>query len=401
MTKKRIFYLEQYFFPEAWNGVEITQKIIDIFVKRGDQVNILCGSKPYINASFKDSHKLTDIDLINIIRLIDLGFSKKKFFRFLNSFLMSIHAFLILILEKNIDLIVVQTNPPPIVLAASLSAFIKRKPLLIIAMDIYPEVIINSVNIFKNNFLKNFLKFPFDLSYRSAKKVVSLGPVMTNILLSKGVKKGNVVEISNWATGIKKIKKYEDNFLKKDQLIVTYTGNIGIAHEVKTILKVAARFKKTNINIKFIFACKGSRFRELNNIVNQLNISSIVEIREIIPASDFDLFIKNSDISLVSINEGYQGLVFPSKAIGLMARGIPILYIGPYSDINNLLNNSNSGICFKIGEDLKIFNYLVKLYNNKILLNEFSKNAKKYYDQFLVYEKAKKQYLKLFQEILS
>ncbi len=401
MAKKNIYYLEKYFFPEGWNGVEITQKIIDIFVKRGDNVHVLCGSKPYIKTNFINSHKLTDINSINIIRLIDLTFSKKIFFRLLNSLLMSIHAFFILMFKNNIDLIVVQTNPPFIILAAALSASLKRKPLLVIAMDIYPEVIIKSRDIFKNNFLKMLLKLPFDMSYKSANKVISLGPVMTNILLSKGVKKNNIKQISNWASGINKFQNYKKIFSKDSPLKITYTGNLGIAHEIKTILKAAARFKKNNSKIKFLFACEGQRVKELNYLVKKLNISSIVEVREILLASEFDLFIKNSDISLVSINEGYQGLVVPSKAIGLMARGIPILYIGPESDINTLLKSSNSGICFKIGEDLKIFNYLKSISNNKTFLNQMSKNSKSYYDKFLTYEKAKKEYLKIFQEILS
>ena len=400
MSKYSIYFIEQYFYPEGWNGVEITQKIVDIFVKRGDRVNVLCGKHPYVDFCENQSQEFTNLNAIKIIRLSDLSRSRKKIFRFFNSLLMSSHAFLILIFSRKVDLIIVQTNPPTIIIAASLAAFLLRKPLLIIAMDIYPEMIINSGGIFKNKLLKRFIKWPFNLSYRSAFKVVSLGSMMSQRLIAKGVNKKNIVQISNWATGLPIEDEDKPNPIKDDSLIITYTGNLGTAHEIDTILNTAKRFKNTNLKVRFIFACKGSRKIDLFKIVKKYDINSIVEIRDIIPKSEFNSFIHRSDISIVSIRENYGGLVFPSKAIGLLARGIPIIYIGPNSDINKLIINSNAGACFNIGDDLILFNFLNDIFKNRNKLKTFSKNAKFYYQKYLSYEKARISYLELIEQII-
>ena len=48
-------------------------------------------------------------------------------------------------------LIIIQTNPPTLILSAALLSKVFSIPLIIIAMDIYPELLIKNKN---NNFLQ-------------------------------------------------------------------------------------------------------------------------------------------------------------------------------------------------------------------------------------------------------
>jgi colanic acid biosynthesis glycosyl transferase WcaI len=57
-----------------------------------------------------------------------------------------------------------------------------------------------------------------------------------------------------------------------------------------------------------------------------------------------------ADIALVTLRPGFEGLVVPSKLLGYMARGVPTIYVGPYSDAEELLANSHGGICFRNGD---------------------------------------------------
>ena len=71
MSNYNIYFIEQYFYPEGWNGVEITQRIVDIFVKRGDNVNVLCGIHPYVDPCENQSQEFINLDAINILLSFD------------------------------------------------------------------------------------------------------------------------------------------------------------------------------------------------------------------------------------------------------------------------------------------------------------------------------------------
>ena len=46
-----------------------------------------------------------------------------------------------------------------------------------------------------------------------------------------------------------------------------------------------------------------------------------------------------ANLACVSIRSSYGGLVAPSKFPGYLARGLPVIYVGPNSDISEILNN--------------------------------------------------------------
>ena len=71
------------------------------------------------------------------------------------------------------------------VVLTALAAKVSRRPLIIIAMDVYPEVLIAHGLVSARSLLGRVLRAVFDWSYRSAARVVSLGPVMTRRLGSK------------------------------------------------------------------------------------------------------------------------------------------------------------------------------------------------------------------------
>src|SRR2546427_3807359 len=120
----------------------------------------------------------------------------------------------VLLLRRRIALIVTQTNPPLIVPTVALVAALRRTPFVIIAQDVYPEVLFASGVSRPNTLSARALVRLFAWAYRRAKRVVVLGPFMRERILRKGVSAGRIVTISNWATGVRRREYGPDNPLR-------------------------------------------------------------------------------------------------------------------------------------------------------------------------------------------
>jgi glycosyltransferase involved in cell wall biosynthesis len=57
-----------------------------------------------------------------------------------------------------------------------------------------------------------------------------------------------------------------------------------------------------------------------------------------------------ADVGVVTLRQGFEGLMVPSKLFGYLARGIPVLYIGPRSDIDFYIDRSGGGLSVRNGD---------------------------------------------------
>ena len=102
-------------------------------------------------------------------------------------------------------------------------------------------------------------------------------------------------------------------------------------------------------------------------------------IKSYVDADDMPHTMGLASLGLVTLRKNYSGLVYPSKFAGYIARGIPILYIGPNSEISEIINKYEIGFCFKNGESERLSNFLINLNKNQNLLNNYGKNARNFY----------------------
>ena len=105
-------------------------------------------------------------------------------------------------------------------------------------------------------------------------------------------------------------------------------------------------------------------------------------------------------MGLVTLRKNFSGLVFPSKFAGYLARGIAILYIGPDSEISEIINKYKLGFCFKNGDSEKISDFLINLKEDQNILNIYGKNAKKFYESNLSSKIGLKKYSELVSEFV-
>jgi colanic acid biosynthesis glycosyl transferase WcaI len=304
-------------------------------------------------------------------------------------------------------LFICQTNPPLMIVALALVAGVLGRPLIIIAQDIYPEVMVAHGMLKNGSVTGTLLGILFRWAYRRAARVISLGPKMTYRLRAKGVPAAKICEISNWATGDLSVVTGSANSLSKKwglagNFVLLYSGNLGVAHDSETVLRAVAAAKTQLPQLRLVLIGKGARIEQAMEMARSLGISEYVQCR---PPVHLDLLPQTlgiADLALVTLLPGFEGLLVPSKLLGHMARGIPTLYVGPKdSDVAEVISSSSGGIVVGNGEAAVLATRLVALASDREQLRRMGESAARFYDENLAREIGLSRYRSVVRDLLD
>lgn len=350
----RIVFVEQFYYPEGWGGAQLPRDVTITLARSGAEVEVICGSDQYatVEGDAIEDPTANGVRIRRIPRLIGGDIHRLKLLRQLWFYACALP---LLLFRRRPDLIVTQTNPPLVVPIAMLAAAIHRRPGLIIAQDIYPEVMVAHGMLEPGSFATRWLTRLFAWAYRHARTVVSLGPVMTQRLLDKGVARERIVEICNWATGEESVVRGVENRLRAEWgldgcFVLLYSGNLGIAHDVETPVRAMQALHARVPNLRLLFVGKGSRLEQAQALVRELGLEDVVLFRAFVPLDLLPHSLGLADAALVTLLPGFEGLVVPSKLLGYMARAVPTLYVGPDSDVAQFIDRSRGGACVVAGD---------------------------------------------------
>jgi colanic acid biosynthesis glycosyl transferase WcaI len=401
-----IVFVEQFYYPEGWGGAQIPLDITTGLANAQRSVTVLCGKDPYVavqESELRDPRK-SGVNIRYVPRF-RLGRANGK--GVIAQLWFSLAAAVMSLTGRRPSLFIVQTNPPLMVVAMSLIAGILKVPLVIIAQDLYPEVMIAHRMISAGGVAGRVLTSVFRFAYRHAAVVVSLGPRMTERLSKKEVSPDRVVEISNWATGDLEVVRGSANELiatwgLEGKFVLLYSGNLGVAHDAETLLRSIAAARLQLPNLRLVIVGKGGRIEQARQFAIDLEIKDLVLFKELVPSALLPQTLGIAHLALVTLLPGFDGLVVPSKLLGYMARGIPTLYIGPREgDVAALLERSDGGICVANGAVENLASRLVQLANDPASLTRMGTNARAYYDQFLSRTSGLARYDQMVAEILG
>jgi glycosyltransferase involved in cell wall biosynthesis len=349
----RVVFVEQFYYPEGWGGAQLPRDVTMHLAASGCDVEVVCGSDQYAPAEGEEvpDPRASGVRIRRIPRLLGGDIHRRKLLRQLWFYACALP---LLVFRRRPDCFVTQTNPPLVVPMAALAAGLHGRPFVIVAQDIYPEVMIANGMVEPGSRTARLLSRLFAWAYRRARTVVSLGPVMTERLRAKGVAPARIVEISNWATGEDHVVRGVDNQLRADwglegRRVLLYSGNLGIAHDVGTPIRAMVVLRERFPDLRLLFVGKGSRLEQAKSLAAELGLREAVQFRGFVPFELLPHSLGLADAALVTLLPGFEGLVVPSKLLGYMARGVPTLYVGPDSDVGRLVEASGGGACVASG----------------------------------------------------
>jgi glycosyltransferase involved in cell wall biosynthesis len=240
--------------------------------------------------------------------------------------------------------------------------------------------------------------------YSRADFIAVLGEYMEKEVRKKLKDPGKIRVIHNWADKdfIKPIKKEENWFCEKygleKRLVVLYSGNIGLFHDLETVILAANRVKDKR-DIVFVFIGEGGKKAKLMKMVEDLKLNNVLFL-SYQPKENLPLSLTSGDISVVSLEKGIEGLAVPSKLYTSLAAGQAILgLVGEKSEIADVIKKYNCGFRVDQGDVEGLIKILERLYNDQKLLNEMKSNARKCFEENFDKAMAIDKYFEIVREV--
>jgi glycosyltransferase involved in cell wall biosynthesis len=185
------------------------------------------------------------------------------------------------------------------------------------------------------------------------------------------------------------------------RFVVLYSGNVGIAHEFDTFLEGFADACRSLPELFFVLIGKGSRLAEVRASVDRLGLAPRVRFADLVPSDRMPESIGLADVALVTLRDGFEGLVVPSKLYGYLSRAVPVMCVGPRSDVSITLEEAGCGVTAGPGEVQKVAQLLVDLCANRERLARLGEAGQRLYKNELTAAHAFARYSELVDSLIG
>lgn len=220
--------------------------------------------------------------------------------------------------------IVFLSSPPFLpVIATMIALRHSRADLVHWAMDVYPDVAIALGETAEDSLIAKVTSNLMAKSYRSCKTVIALDEDMADRIGVHGV---HTTLQTPWPPEVDQSKAAKPH--RPERFRILYSGNLGRAHDWKTILDALATLEKEGVELEMIFQGGGGEREDARAYAESLQIGNCrwepyVDNADLLPS------LLAADVLLITQREETKGCIWPSKLALSALTGIPILWIGP------------------------------------------------------------------------
>ncbi|HEV2293757.1 MAG TPA: glycosyltransferase family 4 protein [Tepidisphaeraceae bacterium] len=262
------------------------------------------------------------------------------------------------------DVILALSSPPMIAALGMMQKQFRvgeggRRPRFVYhVMDLYPDAAVASGLFRCGGVTHRALGGITGQTLRAADAVIALGRDMRQRILARyrrHVSHERIHVVPPWADGRELFPLARaDNPLAaqlglRDTFNVVYSGNLGVAHDVTTIIQ-AIEMSPADAQLRWVFIGGGNGFDRIREQSARANWPHV----HILPYKDRHVLNQSlnlADVHLVSQGPAFVGLVVPSKLFGIMAVGKPTIMIGPgEAECARILVEHDAGIVIPNGD---------------------------------------------------
>lgn len=269
------------------------------------------------------------------------------------------HAFIWLQRWPNHTPCLLFSNPPLLPWLGYVLRRLRNRPYAIMIHDIYPDVLVRLKGLSENSLITRVWRWLNRVSYEQADVVMTLGDCMAATLAGQfdptRTKAGRLEIIHPWAdTELLRPLPKEENWFARNhaqvgKLTVMYSGNMGMGHDIETMLQAARRLRPAR-DIHFMFIGAGPKWQIVADYLRQ-EAPTNVTLLPWQPEAVVPFSLATADVSMVSLDAGAEGLAFPSKALSAMAAGAALLGLSNTpSDLQMLIEQFHCGLNVKPGD---------------------------------------------------
>lgn len=283
--------------------------------------------------------------------------------------------------------VVIATSPQLLVGAAGL--FISRVrslPFVFEVRDLWPESLVAVGQTTSDSLVYSLLERLSRLLYKRADHIVVDGEHKRSVLMDLGVSQDKIDTVRNGVAdefcldpASAETRRIRDDVRMQygwtGRFIAMYSGTIGMAHGLETILMVADRLRNYP-ELVFVILGEGADKEKLIQRVNQLSLPNVAYLgkqpRDRIPA-----YLAAADVCIIPLRRSpVFRTAIPSKLFEAMGAGKPIV-LAVEGEAEEILAESKAGIAVPPESPREMAEALMTLWHHPKLCREFGLNGRR------------------------
>lgn len=305
---------------------------------------------------------------------------RSYFWRILSFFSFMFSSIWTALKVKDVDLIMGTTPPIFQAVSAWFVAFVRRKPFLLEVRDLWPEFIV-SMGEFRNPVLIQMARWLERFLYARASHILVNSPAYGEYIEQKGVAKEKIsfipygTDIEMFSPGIDG-SEIRNRYGLKDNFVVLYSGALGQANDIYTVIRAAQRLKPKSA-IKIILFGDGKEREKLEADAKSRKLENII-FAGALPKKEMPAVLAAADVCLAILQDiPMFRTTYPNKVFDYMAAGkATILVIDGV--IRDVIEASNGGIFVKPGDDKQLADVLSGLVTDPARVMALGQQAREY-----------------------
>jgi len=354
-----VLVLTTTFPPEVRSAALLMWELAESLVGRGHRVTV-------ITAPPEGSHgrRIGPLQLpyveersgVRVIRIPTLAIHRTHapaLFRGLGQILNALAYLIAALWVKNVDVSLAYSPPLALGIVGAVLHRVKGIPHVLNVQDLVPRYAID-LGILKNRTLIRMLKWIEKTVYRNVQQITVHSRGNAEYMGREGVPAAKVAVVPNWVdTRLIQPKSRETRYREKAGLqgkfVVLFAGMLGFAQDLDTVVE-AGTFLRAHPDIVVLIVGEGVEKGRLREKARRLGLDNI-RFMPAVSSGEYPEVVASADLCLATLQKSLLCPVVPSKLLGYMAAGRPIVASFPDGgDAPRVVRDASCGVCVPPGE---------------------------------------------------
>jgi len=408
-SSRSVIFLSQWFPPEHAPMGYMLKELAENLAAQQWEVEVVTGFPNHPSGKVQKPYVKKRIlrEMLGAVRITRLWLytSEKRTFssRALNFLSFVLSSFFYLLTCEKPQLVFAVLQPLPLGATLALLAKLRGFKLIFNVQDLHPDVLVE-LGLIQSKPVVKTLKWIEKTAYRQADGLAVICQGFRTHVENNGAT-GNVAVIPNWID-IDEIKPQPEkgHVVRKmanippDAPVVLYAGTIGHVSGAQVVVQ-AAKMASPASKVHWLFVGEGPLLPDLQHMAQGLSNVHFLPFqpRELLPA------VQNcATISMVSLLPGKGIFSVPSKVLGYMAAGKPVLAsVDLHSETGRLVQQAQSGFVVEPGNPQALLHAVEQWVDDTERLNNAGDKGRLFLEQHYSRSKVCSQYADFFEQIVE
>jgi len=365
-----VLLLTAEFPPEIRSAALLMGELAGSMARRGHRVTVITAAPPGARNGSLFSPAVEERDGVRVLRIRTLAVHRSRAGAIVRGLMQLINAvafFVAALAVKDAEVTVAYSPPLALGIVGALLHRLRGTPHLLNVQDLVPQYAID-LGILKNRALIRVLKAIERAVYRNVHLITVHSPGNAAYLIGEGVPASKVAVVPNWVdTARIRPAARETAYRKRAGLegsfVALFAGALGFAQDLDTVLEAAALLRP-HARIVFLIVGDGVEKARLQEKARALDLAN-VRFMPVVPADEYPEVVASADLCLATLQRSLLCPVVPSKLLGYMAAGRPIVAAFPEGgDAPRVIREADCGLSVPAGEPRRLAEAILEASEN-------------------------------------